>query len=220
MKIALMFIATGKEYRKYINPVIESVRKHFLKGHTVDIFLWTDSEEEHDATIFKVLDRGFPEMSLKRYHMFLEHKEILSKYDYIFYCDIDMLFVDDVDDSILGKDLTVVLHPGQPKDSIEKIRHSTAYLDHVDKYFAGAFQGGKSEAFIRAMETMKKNIDIDEANKLMAIWHDESHWNHYCFYNTPSVILGYEYCYPKPITLFYTNTWGRDYKPKLCCLQK
>lgn len=53
----------------------------------------------------------WPSPTLMRYHLFLNQEEKLKEYDYLFYMDADMRVVAPIDDEILGKDLTVALHP-------------------------------------------------------------------------------------------------------------
>ena len=68
---------------------------------------------------------------------------------------------------------------------------------------------------------MRKNIDEDFNNNYIAIWNDESHWNHYLHDNTPSVILNPAYIYPDSlIAEYYVKIWGRNYSPKIMTLTK
>ena len=39
--------------------------------------------------------------------------------------------------------------------------------------------GGKTIDFLKMSDLLEKNIDIDEKNNYIAIWHDESHLNKY-----------------------------------------
>lgn len=85
------------------------------------------------ATVFETETVEWPMPTLMRYHLFLQQEEILSKYDYIFYCDVDMHFVSVVGDEILGKGLTAALHPGYAVDKkfwppYEPNEKSTSYI--------------------------------------------------------------------------------------------
>lgn len=169
----------------------------------------------------------------------LQQEEILSKYDYIFYCDVDMAFVDIVGDEILGDGLTSGTNPMYYLDKsmvppYEPNSNSTAYINRPGQivnengqprfqpmYYAGGFQGGKTDKFIEAMKVMKKNIDKDFNNNYIAIWNEESHWNKYLFDNPPAIVLNPSYIFPDSlINEYYIPRWGRAYQPKLVTLTK
>ncbi|HWW42103.1 hypothetical protein, partial [Pedobacter sp.] len=191
------------------------------------------------ATVFPIEKIEWPMPTLMRYHTILQQEEKLREYDYIFYCDIDMRFVNVVGDEILGDGLTAVLQPmyavrkewWPPYEPDEK---STAYIKRPGKvindngkarfmpmYFAGGVNGGRADKFIEAMKAMKKNIDKDFTNNYISVWNDESHWNKYLFDNPPSIVLTPSYTYPDSlIEEYFKPMWGQDYQPKLVTLTK
>lgn len=182
----------------------------------------------------------WPLPTLMRYHLFLQQEEKLKEYDYIFYCDVDMVFANYVGDEVLGDGLTAAPHPGYALrrnliPPYEPNPASSAYIPRpgriktVDgkpqfepEYYAGGFQGGTSKAFIEAMKVMKKRIDQDYTKNYVAIWNDESHWNRYLFENPPSVMLDPSYVYPDSLISEYyvPHVWGRNYSPRLVTLTK
>lgn len=182
-----------------------------------------------DANPVKILPSegiGWPFPTLMRYNLFLNEEETLREYDYVFYCDIDMLFVDEVGDEILGDGITAAQHPMYAlrqglQFPLEPNPQSKAYINVPKYYYAGGFQGGTSESFIEAMKVLKKNIDDDFNIDYTARWNDESHWNRYLFDNPPSIVLSPSYVYPDSlINEYYKPVWGCDYKPKLVTLTK
>jgi len=112
----------------------------------------------------------WPYPTLLRYNLFLQQEELLKEYDYIFYCDVDMRFIDIVGDEILGEGITASQHPMyalrkeyfppyEPNpDSASYIKRTGKILVENGKprfmpfYYAGGFQGGKSDKFIEAMK--------------------------------------------------------------------
>src|SRR5437660_754017 len=111
MKIGMLVIATNK-YTRFIKPLIESARRYFLSGHDVQFFVFTDGHRLPDAVVrIEQEHRPFPYPTLKRYEFFWKHRELLATMDYLFYSDVDMLFVAPVGDDILGARVAV-LHPG------------------------------------------------------------------------------------------------------------
>lgn len=227
-KIGLMFVCINEQYWKFAKDVIEGARKYFMPDHNVEIMLWTDMPKEVDfgVTRFEAKSVGWPSPTLHRYDYFLSQEEYLKKFDYIYYLDIDMRFVNIVGDELLG-DLVAAQHPMYAlrqifKAPFETRKESTAYVDAPQFYYAGAIQGGKTPVFIEAMKEMKKNIDIDVANKIIAIWNDESYWNEYLI-NTrePNVILSPAYVHPDSIIEeYYKKIWGCRYTPKIYTLTK
>lgn len=239
-KIALISICLNKPYHQYIGPMFDSARKFFLKGHEVDYFVWSEMDKLEGATVIPTEPHAWPTPTLFRYALFLQQEDKLKEYDYIFYCDADMLFVSRVGDEILGDGLTAAQHP------MYAIRHeyippyepnklSTSYIPRPGRvielngkkrletlYFAGGLQGGRAEDFIKAMKVMKEKIEEDFIKiNYIPIWNDESQWNKYLLDNPPSVVLNPSYIMPDSLNkAYYQRLWGRNYVPKLVTLTK
>lgn len=205
----------------------------------VDIQSVIGLKSEKNIKIFPTESIEWPFPTLLRYNLFLQQEELLKEYDYIFYCDIDMLFVNVVGDEILGNGLTGATHPmyhvrKEYNPPYEPNPESTSYIPRPGKvvsdngknrfmplYFAGGFQGGKSGPWIEAMKVMREMIDIDLTKNYIPIWNDESVWNKYLFLNPPDVVLTPSYVYPDSlIKEYYIPLWGCDYIPKLMTLTK
>lgn len=193
-----------------------------------------------DLTIFPTEPIEWPYPTLFRYHMFTQQEDVFKDYDYVFYCDADMIFANMVGDEILGEGLTAAQHPMYAlrenlQTPTEPNPESTAFIKRPGMYgnrggkqffqpmyYAGGFQGGKTKDFFKASNEIKKNIDIDlDTKKYIARWNDESHWNKYLFDNQPSVVLSPAYIYPDSlIKEYYEPIWGRSYQPKLITITK
>lgn len=227
-KVALLCICLNQPYWEYAKNMMESAHKFFLREHDVDFIFWSDMPEadSYGATVIPTEPVTWPYPTLLRYSLFLNEEQRLKEYDYIFYCDIDMLFVDSVGDEILGEGLTAAQHPMYALRKelyfpLEPNPSSTAYLKVPKYYYAGGFQGGKTKDFIQAMKVMKKNIEEDLNNNYIAIWNDESHWNRYLFDVPPSLVLSPSFVYPDSlINEYYKKVWGCDYHPKLVTITK
>lgn len=195
--------------------------------------------KQPDIKIIPIESVEWPYPTLLRYNLFLGQEEELKKYDYIFYCDIDMQFVDIVGDEILGEGITAVQQPMyalrkeywppyEPnKDSASYIQRPGKIISENGKprfmplYFAGGFQGGKSDKFIEAMKACRKLIDSDLAKNYIPIWNDETAWNKYLAENPPGIVLSPSYTYPDSlIEEYFKPMWGCDYQPKLKTLTK
>lgn len=222
MNIALLTLATGPAYRDYANAMIASAHRFWPEAMTIvfsdslyhikgsDICVHTDS-------------KGYPGETLYRYHTFLGAEQLLRKFDYVFYCDADMLWVAPANDAMIGKGLTATLHPGYVgrRGTPETRMESAACSPAIGvPYYCGGFQGGTAESYIDAMKNMRARIDIDARNGITAVWHDESHWNRELMTTSwPIKVLTPSYCYPED----YTGQWGwppEKYPPILLALDK
>jgi histo-blood group ABO system transferase len=221
MKIGLLLISTGK-YHQFIEPLINSARKYFLSGLGYDItfFLFTDAdrqnfENQNDVIYTHKLHEPWPFPTLKRYETFHKNNHLFLEQDYLFYCDIDMLFVDHVGPEILS-DRVATTHPGflGKRGTPETRKESLACVFPHEKisYFAGGFNGGKTEEFLKMSEIISHNIQKDLDNDVIAIWHDESHLNRYFIDNPPTNVLSPSYCYPE--------SWQLPFQKRLLALDK
>jgi histo-blood group ABO system transferase len=192
-----------------------------MKNHEVTMFVFTDKEmpKKEDLISLEHNHESWPNPTLKRYHVFDKYKNVLSKMDYLYYCDADMLFVDFVGDEVLPDTETGLVgteHPGfygGRRGTYETNKESTAFVPRNEGfiYFAGGFNGGASSSFLKMSSVIKNNVDIDLKNDLIAVWHDESHINRYFIDNKPKV-LNPSYCYPE--------SWNLPFDKKLLALDK
>ena len=220
--------------------MVESARKWFVKvpGFTTDIVLWTDELgttkqclDYHVDTIIKTEYRGYPDSTTYRYHMFFESQEILRQYDWLFYADVDSVFVGPVGTEILPQEgLVGCTHPsfvGQ-RGTPEYNPKSTAFLKFPRVYFCGGFVGGRTKQFLRMSQIIKGMVDTDVSNNVKAEWNDESYLNRYLYDNPPALVLDPGYCYPSPNNLDWHRRiwqnpalgWPGDYVPRMQIIEK
>lgn len=212
---ALLVICTGK-YDVFLKPLLESADKFFLSGEDVTYFVFSDKpvdfECQRPINVISTEHRKFPQITLDRYEIFSSYSA-LKHFDYLYYCDADMLFVDNVGTEIYGKRVATI-HPGYLGGigKPERRAESTAYIPHdaENVYYAGGFNGGSE--YLDMCYELSNNIRIDSSNGILAIWHDESHMNRYFYDNPPDVVLSPSYCYPE--------SWNLDYPKKLLALDK
>lgn len=196
------------------------------------------SEVKKLAKIFTTEPVEWPLPTLLRYNLFLQQEEYINNFDYLFYIDVDMRITDWIGEEILGN-LVAAQHPmyALRRNLIppyEPNPDSTAYIPRPGRiveeggkkrfeplYYAGGFQGGKTEDFIKAMKVMRERIEQDFNKNYIAIWNDESHWNKYLFEVPPTVVLDPSFVCPDSlIAQYYVKTWGRNYSPKIMTLTK
>lgn len=234
MKICILNIATNK-YIQFVEQLLDSVDENFLNGHDISALVFTNHEIEEisdNVKISQIEHEPWPIPTLKRYHYFLKESDYISQFDYCFYMDVDMRIVDKVGDEILG-DLVATKHPGMFNKSpdectYERREKSTAYVPYGEgkSYYAGGFNGGKPETFLKMSQQIVKNVDADFKNDLIAVWHDESHMNRYLIDNQPTLELTPSYCFPEGATIdgtptnYYPLGWKVPFEPKIMALQK
>ncbi len=214
MKIAILYIATGK-YIVFWKDFFTSCEKYFLAGYRKEYFVFTDATEFEQSTNQRVhrishKQSGWPYDTLMRFHVFSGIKEKLQAFDYIFFFNANMLFVQTVNpeeflpDGKKDDGLMVTLHPGyfnQPRSNLpyeQEQAASKAYITRAEGkyYFMGGLNGGKSEAYIKLIESLKINTQVDLNHNIIAKWHDESHLNKYMLDKNPKV-LSPAYGYPE-----------------------
>lgn len=213
MKIAILYICTGK-YTVFWKDFYSTSEKYFIPNVEKHYFVFTDASdiyfENNDKKICKIFQEnlGWPNNTLKRYEIFLKIKDKLQRFDYIFFLNANLLFLNTIEDHEFLPDqtenLVACLHPGyfdksRDKFTYEKNTQSTAYIPKElgRHYFAGGINGGRATAFIDAMEQMNKNIVTDGSNNIIATWHDESYWNKYLVKREDIHILNPSYLYPE-----------------------
>lgn len=217
INVGLLVVATGK-YIQFVEPLVNSARRNFCPDCNVTYYIFTEGEVPEGDDIVKIHQErmGWPYDTMFRCKLYYNNRDLFAKEDYLFACDADMLFVDTVGNEILS-DLVATIHPGfvGKRGTYETNPLSTAcLLPHEGQYyFAGGFHGGSRDEFIKLNKTMIEGIEQDLQKGFIAVWHDESHWNHYCAkVKKPTLILSPSYCYPE--------SWALPYHKRLLALDK
>src|SRR5690348_14462467 len=146
-KVGLCIVATGK-YIQFVEQLVRSADCYLLPGHEITYFVFTDGTPIDHPRIIKIAHKklGWPYDTMMRFEAYHNAKEQLSKMDYLFALDADMLLVDTLGNEILGERVGT-LHPGffnkkRERFSYEsKNKNSTAFIASYEgkHYFAGGF---------------------------------------------------------------------------------
>lgn len=218
MKICILYIATGR-YIAYLDEFYETAMRYFLPDCERHVILFTDSTDipprEH-MTVVPTRQQPWPDTTLLRYHLFLEHAELWRGYDYVFFINANYRFYHRIGRDILpGAEhggLVAGVHRVSVKRKPDRFTYerrpeSTACIPYGQgcHYFAGGFNGGTAAAFFQMAETLKEQIDTDRANGITAVWHDESHLNRYLL-DKPVKVLPPTYVWPEEAVHWY-NRW-------------
>ena len=140
-KILLITIATGN-YHPFIEPMVGSAREFFLSSefHDVNFLVFTDKPtlipDHSDIHTSIWCHRPWPYPTLFRYHAFLSQKDFISEYDYLFFCDADMLFVAPVGNEILADGLVATVHPGFYNKTVNELNRVQILLNQTRETYA------------------------------------------------------------------------------------
>ena len=190
----------------------------------MEYFVFTDDQnivETEDVHIIHKESRGFPYDTLFRFDMFLSIEKELEAFDYAFFFNSNMVFVDHIGLDLIPKEegLAAVIHPGyynKPAFRIpyERRKKSTAYIPPYQgnyHYYMGSLNGGKVASYMALARTCAENIHKDFDKGIIAIFHDESHMNWYIHHHKCKG-LHPSYAYPENSKL--------PFKPKIIIKEK
>jgi hypothetical protein len=214
MKVAILYIATGA-YDVLWSEFYRTARENFCTGEQVHFFVFTDSaliQSTSDITALYQQNLGWPFASLYRYRVFQRISRHLTQFDRVIYFNANCLFLRPVSpEEFFGTNenlhFVACRHPAfynsSPSDRpYERRENSTACIREEHLYVQGALMGGKPEAFLAMCRQLQTNIEADLDNGLVALWHDESHWNAFINNQYTAIqehlhILSPSYLYPE-----------------------
>ena len=213
-KIGILYICTGK-YKIFWKSFFESCEKYFLPDSEYEkyYFVFTDT----DRIAYEELDRvnrihqeplKWPYITLLRFEIFSRAIAWYEEMDYLYFFNANMLFLEKIGEEILpsdGKELVFVKHPGFFNKSISEFTYerdpaSRAFIaeGEGEAYFMGGLNGGFRSAYLEMVETLRKNVELDLDDGIVALWHDESHLNRYALDHSSIIkILEPAYGYPE-----------------------
>lgn len=233
MSCGVLIIATRK-YKQFVPNLLGQIDKFFLPKEELTVFLFTDEElvytyHDFDFEIkqFRIHPFAFPTVSLYRYKFFDRHSEDLKHCSHLFYLDCDSAIVANVGEEILGEGLTVTHHPGfyglggWGANNVHPESKAFIPVEGRTKYFAGGFQGGKSEVFLEMAKELAENIEEDERNGILAEHNDEAHLQFY-LYKHPEIPRIELHCgYTMVESQYLRENWKIDHLPvKIIALDK
>lgn len=226
--IGMLLIATGK-YHRFVTGLIGSADRYFLNGNSsTTYYVFSDAppsvQTSRNVVHIPIEHRPFPFASADRWKHFTQNADKLGNEDFLFYVDVDCMFVDNVGTEILG-DLVGVRHCGfyNKPGPYETNANSMAFVNPstAKYYFGGGFSGGKKDSYLALAKWCYEAFEKDQANGIMPVWHDESVLNRYFSDHEPNIILSPAYHYPQDDIERYKRIWHPDtFQPKLLLLKK
>jgi hypothetical protein len=215
--VLVVSIATNR-YVEFIAPLHASVRQHWHpSGVDVRFLVLTNQPEaipaQPDVLVRPVVHKPWPAMTLERYRLLREQRDLLAAATWIVYLDADLRMVQDPGEAFLCRSFAV-LHPGYAMASpgtdlpFERRPESTACVAAADAapYVCGGVQGGAAEDFLAMCEELACATDADSAKGITARWHDESHHNRYRRDHPPERVLPPTFAFPDQAS--QVRAWG------------
>jgi hypothetical protein len=215
MKIGILIVCTGK-YNVFLDTLYRSCEQHFLPQASKTYYVFTEGPVPEYGNIIKFHQpyMGFPNDTLKRFHLFTKYSQILTESDYLYFLNANMICVREIGNEILPTPqhdhLFAVQHPGfynKPATEFTYERNPTSRF-HIpmgegSHYYQGCFIGGRTPEFLGMSQTLASLIDIDLAANVMPVWWDESALNWYMKDRKP-LHLNPGYAYPEGWKLPFT----------------
>lgn len=191
-KIAILYISTGK-YLVFWDNFYKEMEKYFLPKHQKTYFLFTDKDDlKVPSNVVKIHQDQlpYPWITFKRFHFFDAVKDKLKEYDYIYFVNGTMLPKTEINEEIFPTESQEIMATIRAVDfrrnylpwfRYARNKNSKAYISPKEgKYYVmGGFNGGTSNGFLKAIETMKQWTDEDIKNNVIPRYHDESMLNRY-----------------------------------------
>jgi hypothetical protein len=218
MNIGILYICTGN-YIVFWEEFYKSCEQFLLTEDVKYYFVFTDAEEiygeRQNCRIKKIFQEnmGWPDNTLKRYHIFMEHESDYDGMDYLFFFNANLEVKRYIGRDFLPPDNLVLVtqHPGYYNKTpnefpYETNRLSTAYVETGRYYIAGGLNGASKDIYLDMCRELKENVDADLEKGYIAKWHDESHINAYICKHDNYKIIHPGYLYPEgwnlPFTLY------------------
>ncbi|KAM5259471.1 histo-blood group ABO system transferase isoform 3-T5 [Hipposideros larvatus] len=206
-----------KKYVVFLKLFLETAEKHFMVGHKVNYYVFTDRpadvprvplQEGRRVVVLEVPGAArWQDVSMRRMEMISSFcaQRFLHEVDFLVCVDVDMRFSDHVGVEILSQ-LFGTLHPGfygasREAFTYERRPQSQAYIpwDQGDFYYMGAFFGGSVSEVHRLTTACHQAMKADLASGIEAVWHDESHLNRYLLDHKPTKVLSPEYMWDEQL---------------------
>lgn len=218
--IGILYICTGPYYL-FWEDFYKTFEEKFLTNYKKKYYVFTDADEiyaqdKSNVIKYKLDPQPWPLITLLRFSTFLSIENDLQDCDYLMFSNANIICDDLITDTEFlprdenGEKIFVTTHPGYYKKSklsfpYERNSSSLAYIpwNCGNNYVIGAMFGGTRDAFLSMSKVLKKRIEEDLKNNVIAAWHDESHLNRFIVNRSDVRILHPMYCYPFGLNVTY-----------------
>lgn len=195
--VTVCILATGRYYELALKQAIPLNKS---PDYQVIIFSDFTGTPPDGVEVHYMEHRKWPGVTIRKFEMVAQYKHRI-KGDYVIIHDADTGFIEIPPTSLFEHDVVALEHIGY-KEKIfgnvlpfEMNPKSRAFINKPISrpYRGGSLMGGERERFIDICEYLAKNINDDAKDGIVAVWHDESHWNWFISGNEHTVIPYSEY---------------------------
>ena len=183
----------------------KSAKEFLFKNHNVHFFVYSDAseinyEDNDDVTKLFAQSSKWPISVCDKFAILLSGKKFYKDFDYLFHFNINMKFIAPIGDEILpDKDngylcacewINHKLKGVVDNFPYERNSRSLAYIPYGEgsHYFMSGAFGGRTKEYIEMCSEIEDNIRRDFQDGIIAIWHDESHFNKYMLNKNPLIM--------------------------------
>lgn len=221
ISVGIVYIAIGR-YACFFDEFYTSAEKYLFPNIKKHYFVFTDSidkiESKENITCVYQEDKGWPDNTLLRFHIFLDTIDMWKTNDYMLFfngntkflrfIEFDEIFPTKTENTITALKWHVYDNRCPDDYPYERRPESQAYipLGQGLNYFQGGLFGAKTPYFIDLLKSCRKAIEIDSSKGLIARNHDESHLNRYLLDKKVSILTD-EYGRPEE--------WDNPLRPKI-----
>ena len=224
-KVGVLYICTGK-YSAFWDDFYSSTKQQLFNDAELRFYVFTDNEtilktENSDVTAIYCKSEPWPYPTLMRYRTFLSIEPKYQDIEYLVFCNANLRVTSPVmyNDVFGGQELFATVHPGyegkrEATFPLENNDKSKAYIDkRATEYVCGGFNGGEKDAFLEMCGILNDRVQKDLAEDIIAIWHDETHFNRFYAENRGRFnLISADYCFPEG--------WDAERKSKITVLNK
>jgi hypothetical protein len=227
MKVAILFVCIG-DYSIFWREFRASAEKALVPDAERSFIVFSDQPVDRfpgaDHVVYQD-NLGWPLNTLYRFRMFLRISDLLRQYDNVVFFNANCEFCNVISATELfgsESDLVACRHPGfynksSDQFTYERRTESSAYVAHGSVYVAGGLMGGRTSVFLEVCKELHSNIEADFDRGVLAIWHDESHWNAFINHRAPA--LGQKVHLLDPGFL-YPEGWQIPFTPRIMLREK
>ena len=227
--IGILYICTGNYYL-FWESFYESFEKYFLPDTIKNYYIFTDkpenithSEAEH-VKVYYIDSLPWPLITLLKFHCFKRFESEFINNDYLMFVNANLVCREVVHEEEFlpgdNQELSCVSHPGLYNKKAcwcpyERNRKSRAYVPYnIDgQYVCGGIICSQADKFMKMSEILASRINEDFSNRIIALWHDESHFNRYVVEHSNVKILS-------PSFAAYPEGWALPFENKIELLDK
>lgn len=210
-RVGILYIATGR-YTIFWDEFYRSAERYFMTECEKSYFVFTDRPQDikHKGNVrfYHQEKLGWPYDTLMRFDTFLKAEEALKGTDYLYFFNANIQFIAPISGAEFispDRPLLGILHPGfwdktAADFTYDRNPKCRAYMPYNAgyQYVMGGGNGGSTPRFLELIRDLSLRVRADLDEGIIALWHDESHLNRYCYeYHDEFHILPVSYATPE-----------------------